>query len=69
MVFEQATVPLSLSSSLYEDQPLILVNKQFEQLTGLHILRKNAMLAHTIKSYIQKAVSLEMNNDKPFILT
>lgn len=34
MVFEQASVPLSLSSSSYEDHPLILVNKPFEELTG-----------------------------------
>lgn len=177
MVFEQATVPLSLSSSLYEDHPLILVNQPFEQLTGFRsneiigrnsrllqgdtteekairslsqsikegqdnevtitnyrrdgtrflnhlflfpievrdqsetfyvgtqydvsnavtisiinsrlesvenslseartvmqsygftLLRKNSMLAHTIKNYIHKAVNLEMNNSKTFIPT
>ncbi len=49
MVFEQASVPLSLSSSLYDDFPLMLVNKPFEDLTGFaskEVIGKNLSLLH-----------------------
>lgn len=46
-MFEQASVPLSLSSSLYDDFPLILVNQPFEALTGFasnEVIGKNFSL-------------------------
>ena len=32
---------------------------------GFNILRKNAMLSHTIKNYIQKALYIETLKDNP----
>ena len=64
MVFEQASIPLSLSSSLYEEHPLILVNQPFEKLTGYtssEVIGQNCRLLQGEKTEANAVASLSQS--------